>query len=157
MRDNFTTSDLVKHMQRFYSDRSIIEDLDGVRYCCRNAAEVAVVEAYAKARKSSPGFKAHSYRHNNHDQIPPEVLEEVLLAGTVQIQCPYCLGYFVPVDGRRRFCSETCRAGGRTPSGRPAPGLSRPLAAEKPRSRRPGTRGPGKGKSTRTAPLRAAT
>lgn len=68
------SADLIKHMEKHYSDWLIVEDLDSVLAACASRNDRELVQNYADARRKSPGFNPRDYAHNNHEQIDPELL-----------------------------------------------------------------------------------
>jgi hypothetical protein len=65
---NSNTGAVLRHLELFYSDAHIINDMDCV-------PESEAVSAYVMARRTAIGFKPGSFQSNNHNRIPVAVVE----------------------------------------------------------------------------------
>lgn len=121
MKPEPTGEDLLRHLERHYSDRHIIESMDAIYDLCPDERTRAACKAYAKARRQAPGFDPSEYMRipekgvlqRNHASIPAAELRRIrellLRQPNEEHTCSVC---GVPFEARRRdarYCGAACR------------------------------------------------
>lgn len=101
-RDPVALPALLRHMELYYSDRHIVEDLDSVLSCCGSDEDRDAVKRYAKLRRRAPRFAPKSWTSNN---------DQFIAADQIGRPCGKCGVRFTPKRSTARFCSARCRKG----------------------------------------------
>jgi hypothetical protein len=103
---------LLKHMELFYSDWHIANDLDCVLACCADEFAVEAVKRYARARRKAYGFSPKSLDSNSHRLIAAAKLAKLTGSTASDVHCVVCGRTFSAKRSTARFCTTSCRVKG---------------------------------------------
>lgn len=119
--DKVPVQQLLRHMEKYYTDWHINKELDTITIACISDRAVNVVKKYARLRRNSKGFRPTLAFKSNDNQVPKiELVKLHKRAVRVdkddttdgQKQCRVCRNFWKPKRSDATICSQACRKRG---------------------------------------------